>query len=212
MTGGVITGRYVDILTRRGTVAGKRFELRKDMTQIESTVDIRNLATALVGRGKGVEVDGGTDNTDPAYGRRLEFTDVVWSVAGGDPADKPVGQNWIEDAEASAAYGPGGRKIVQTVTFDDVTDAEVLLQMTYDELQVRKVPQVTYTMSVIDLEELTGYSHEAVRFGDTNNVINNATIPAITGQARVIRVDRNLIDPRDCSVTLGNYQPTIAQY
>jgi hypothetical protein len=172
------------------------------------TIDRRNLCTAIVGRGKGIEI-AGADTDDPAYGRRLEFTDVVWTVAGGDPADKPAGQNYLEDTTATAAYGPAGRRITQVVEFNDITDAEVLLQATYDELQIRKVPLTTYEMSVITLEELSGHAHEAVRNGDTVAVINTSVIPAITGLARVIKLDRNLIDPRDCTVTLGNYIPSL---
>jgi hypothetical protein len=153
-------------------------------------------------------VYGGTATEDPAYGRRLEFDGVEWTVAGGDPADKPLGQNWIGDETARAAYGHGGRHKFAFVTFDQCTDAEELLQLTYNELQARKVPQTTYEMSVIVLEEISGYEHEAVRLGDTVNIINTAVSPAITGQARVIRIDRSYIDPADCNVVLGNYIPT----
>ena len=138
------------------------------------------------------------------------MTKLNGRVAGGDDADKPLGQNWIGNATAAAAYGYGGRHIKGVVEFDDITDAEELLQASYDELQIRKVPQTTYEMSVITLEEVAGYDHEAVRIGDTVNVINNSVSPAITGSARIIKVDRNLTDSTDCGITLGNYIPTIA--
>lgn len=205
VTGGVIAHRYVDILTRRGSVTGKRFEMRKDLLEVKQTIDTRGLVSALIGRGKGVEVE--TETGGVAYGRRLEFTDVVWTT----PIAKPAGQNWIGDDTVAAAYGPAGRHIKAVVDFDDCEDATELLWLTYNELQVRKVPRTTYEMSVLTLEGLTGYSHEAVRLGDTVNVINNSVTPAITGQARVILIDRNLLDPRDCQVTLGNYTPSIAR-
>jgi phage minor structural protein len=206
---GVIVSRKVDILASIGNVTGKRFEFRKDLVSIRYNENMQNLATALIGRGKGVEVYGGTETTDPAYGRRLEFDEIVWTVAGGDPADKPYGQNWIGDDTAAAAYGPGGRHIKDFIELDDCTDAEELLQLTYDKLQERKAPLCTYEMAVITLEELSGYEHEAVRLGDTVNVINAAASPAITGTARVIKIDKNLINPADCAVTLGNYIPSM---
>ena len=203
VTGGVINHRYVDILTRRGSETGKRFELQKDLIEIKQTVDTRFLVSALIGRGKGLEIETDTGST---YGRRLEFTDEVWTT----PLAKPAGQNWIGDDTVAAAYGPGGRHIKDVATFDDCTDAAELLQLTYNELQIRKLPRVTYEMTVIMLEAMTGYAHEAVRLGDTVYVINTSVTPAITGQARVTRLDRNLIDPREGTVVLGNYIPTLA--
>jgi phage minor structural protein len=209
VTGSVITARKVDVLATRGNVTGKRFEFHKDLVDVVQTINMQNLATALIGRGKGVEVDGGTETEDPAYGRRLEFTDVVWTIAGGDPADKPADQNWIGDDTAKAAYGPGGtRHIYAYKTFDDCTDAEELLQLTYDELQTRKAPETTYEMEAITLEEISGLEHEAVRFGDTVYVIDDAVTPIITGTARVFRIKRNYVDPTDCKVILGNYIPS----
>lgn len=174
VSGGAITNRFVDILSQRGNNTGKRFEYTKDITSVIQTVNMQNLYTALTGRGKGIETDGGSDTEDPTYGRRLEFDEVEWATGDGDPADKPLGQNYIEDTTATAAYGPAGRPIHGFVTFDDCTDAEELLQLTYDALQLAKVPQMTYQMTAIALEELTGHDHESFRFGDTVAVINNA--------------------------------------
>ncbi|MHC5848273.1 phage tail spike protein, partial [Streptococcus pyogenes] len=70
----------------------------------ESTDDI---VTCLIGRGKGEEIQ--HEEAEPkdveghlpqeerrqGYGRRIEFTDVVWSVEKGDPIDKPAGQNFV---------------------------------------------------------------------------------------------------------------------
>jgi phage minor structural protein len=210
VVGGVITGRRVDILTQRGNVTGKRFEFRKDLVNITYTRNTQNLATALIGRGKGEEVDGGADSTDPAYGRRIEFTDVVWTTAGGDPADKPADQNWIGDDTAKAAYGPAGRHVYGYVIFEDCTDEEELLTLTYNELQVRKAPQETWDMSVILLETISGLEHEAIRLGDTTDVINNAAAVVVTGQARVIKLDKSLIMPESGFVTLGSYIPTLS--
>ena len=206
--GNLITGRKVDILTQRGSVTGKRFEYRKDLTNIRVTTDISNLATALIGRGKGELIEGGTETTDPTYGRRLEFTDEVWATPG-DSANKPAAQNWIGDDTAKAAYGPGGRHIFGTVTFDECTDAAELLELTYAELQTRKAPLVTYEMDVITLENVSGLEHEAVRFGDTVNVINTA-YTTITGTARVMYIDRSYVDMADCKITLGNYIPSVS--
>lgn len=202
VTGGVITSRYVDILQMRGNVTGKRFETFKDLVGVKQTYDVRNLCTALYGLGKSQSVTNG-------QGERLDFSNVVWSIANGDPCDKPAGQAWVGDTTAAALYGPAGRHIFGTVHFDNETDAESLLSETYATLQQRKVPLCTYEMDVTTLEEISGLAHEAVRFGDTTQVINKAVTPVITGTARVIVLDRNLVDPLDCKVTLGNFIPTL---
>ncbi len=209
VVGDAITARKVDILTRRGRETGKRFEFRKDLVDITYRRNTQALATALIGRGRGEELEGGTDTTDPAYGRRIEFADVEWSTDDGDPADKPAGQNWIGDDDAAAAYGPAGRHIFDFVIFEDCTDPEELLRLTYNELQNRKRPQETWDMTVVMLESISGLDHEAVRLGDTTDVINNAVVPTVTGQARVIRLDKSLVMPENGYVTLGNYVPTL---
>ena len=118
---------------------------------IEREVDTSGVVTALYGRGKGIELDSGS------YGRRLTFADVV-------AADKPAGQEWIGDTEALARWGrPGGRHRFGVFVDEEETDPAVLLQKTRDELDRRKVPRVTYRLDVVNLEELTGYEHEAIR-------------------------------------------------
>jgi phage minor structural protein len=210
VTGGVVDHRYVDILARRGAVTGKSFVYAKDLLGIKYTENIKGLSTALYGRGKGIEIPTDDPNSK-AYGRRLNFADVVWSTDKGDPVDKPLGQEWVGDDAAKAAWGLAGgtRHSFGFVTFDDETDPATLLRRTWDYLQIIKNPLATYEMSVILLEGLTGYEHEAVRLGDTVGVINTSTNPPIVGTARVIALDRNLLDRADAQVTLGNYIPTI---
>jgi phage minor structural protein len=206
-SGTQITGRYVDLLSRRGSTTGKRFEYGKDLIETQSVVNTQGLCTALIGRGKGVQID------DDAYGRRLKFTDVVWSVAEGDPVDKPAGQDWVGDEDAKESYGSAGgtRHITQFANFEDCEDAEELLQLTYNKLQAVKVPKVTYKLKVIDLERLAGFEHESTRFGDSVYVIDTKANPSIEGEARVIEHHINLLIPsaRDNEVVLGNYIPSM---
>jgi phage minor structural protein len=79
VSGTKITGRFID-LGPRGTDTGRRFEYTKDIKQIQRHVDMDGVKTALVGRGKG-------EQTGDGFGRRIDFVDVTWSAANGDPAD-----------------------------------------------------------------------------------------------------------------------------
>lgn len=185
VTGGVISARYVDLLARRGAETGKQFAYSKDIKSIEREVDLTTLATALYGRGKGVEVGEG-------YGRRLDFADVVWSTANGGPVDKPAGQKWVGDPEALARWGrPGGRHRFGTYDDPEEIDPSKLLQKTWEDLQERKNPRITYRLDVVDLERLTGYEHEKVRLGDTVRVIDRVFSPSLLVSARVIEINRH---------------------
>src|SRR5690625_5133058 len=96
--GNKITGRYIDILTRRGADTGKRWEIDKDIIEITRLTQSYP-KTALYGRGASLETEGG------GFSRLLTFEDVEWSVANGDPVDKPKGQKWVGDMDALQHYG-----------------------------------------------------------------------------------------------------------
>ncbi|NLJ84681.1 MAG: hypothetical protein GX336_07210, partial [Halanaerobiaceae bacterium] len=202
--GGKISARYVDLLARRGADTGKQFVYSKDIKSIEREVDLTTLVTALYGRGKGVEVGEG-------YGRRLDFADVVWSTASGDPVDKPAGQEWVGDPEALARWGwPGGRHRFGVFEDPEETDPAKLLQKTWEALQKENNPRITYRLDVVDLERLSGYEHEKVRLGDTVRVIDRAFSPELLVEARVIEISRDLLQPENTRITLGNFAPTLA--
>jgi len=196
--GGVIT-RYVDLRAMVGTDTGKQFVYTKDILSVEREEDISTIATALYGRGKGVELDEGS------YGRRLTFADL-------ETPDKPLGQEWIGDDDALARWGrPGGRHRFDVFVDEEETDPEKLLEKTRDELAKRKVPRVTYRLDVVSLEQLTGYEHEKVRKGDLVRVIDREFTPELVVSARVIDIERDLLDPADTNVILGSFAPSIVE-
>jgi phage minor structural protein len=200
-----ITARYVDLPARRGEITGKRFEFTKDIKEVKRDIDISNICTAAYGRGKGEEIETAEGGT--AYGRRTTFADVVWSIANGDPTDKPIGQEWIGDNDALALWGRNGNHRFAIFQDDEETDPNVLLEKTWQYVQEHKTPLITYTLDVIDLERLTGYEHEAVRLGDTVSIRDfdlNLDIAA-----RVIEISLNLLSPGDTQVVLGNFMHDI---
>ncbi|WP_282140324.1 phage tail spike protein [Cytobacillus oceanisediminis] len=205
--GSKITGRFVDLLARRGDDTGKRFEFTKDLVSIKRTVDTSNLKTALYGRGKGEETEAG------GYTRRIDFADVIWNGSGLDPVDKPLGQKWVGDPEALEKFGridpDTGKKMHRFGVFEDgeETDPEVLLEKTWNVLQSTNTPRITYEMNVLDLEQFSGLSHEKVRLGDTVFVIDKEFKPALRVEARVIEIKRDLVSPENTEIILGNFLP-----
>ncbi len=205
VNGGVISARYVDLLSRVGADTGKQFAYGRHTKSIKREVDLTTVATAMFGRGKGVEVDTG------GYGRRLDFGAIEWTVAGGNPVDKPLNQEWVGDPDALTAWGrPGGRHRFGIFQDDQETDAATLLQKTWGYLQQYKTPRVTYSLDVADLERLSGYSHEKVRKGDTVRVIDRIFSPALLVAARVVEIDRDLLQPDNTKIVLGNFAPDLA--
>jgi phage minor structural protein len=200
VSGNQITARYVDLLAMRGTDTGKQFVYSKDVLSIEREVDSSGVYTAMYGRGKGVETESGE-----GYGRRLTFADVV-------APDKPADQEWIGDSDALAQWGrPGNRHRFGVFVDEEETDPAKLLQKTRDELDRRKTPRATYRLDVVSLEELTGYEHEKVRLGDMVRVIDREFSPELVVSARVIEIERDLLDPANTKVVLGSFAPTIVE-
>jgi phage minor structural protein len=102
-----ITGLYVDIQEIDYEFSGQRFEFGYNLAGIDITVDSSRVYTALTGIVPGQLTDPVTDEAIP-----LTFADEVWTIAGGDPADKPVGQTWVGNEEARLLYGIGGTTVV----------------------------------------------------------------------------------------------------
>jgi len=163
--GNKITGRYIDILTRRGADTGKRWEIDKDIIEITRLTQSYP-KTALYGRGASLETEGG------GFSRLLTFEDVEWSVANGDPVDKPLGQKWVGDMDALQYYGRrmiGGRNLLRNSEKEHVKDSSVY-SLTYLEIVDGLLSGEEYTLS-FEAKSTNGtdnfYISTSVRRGNT---------------------------------------------
>ncbi|WP_376716713.1 phage tail spike protein [Lactococcus lactis] len=151
ITGNKITKKIINCYNQIGKITNKRFEYGDEVLKIVHQQDRTNIVTALIGRGKGEEVGDG-------YGRRLEFSDVEWKKSNGKPLDKPKGQNWIEYPEMTKEYGiPSNGKMLPrktVVVFDDVEDANELLQKTYDQLAYYCRPLVQFSTEILGSDSI----------------------------------------------------------
>ncbi|TGB04681.1 hypothetical protein E4663_06735 [Halobacillus salinus] len=199
-----ITGRFIDLLYRRGKDTGKRWEMDKDIESIHRKIK-HYPKTALYGKGKSLETDNG------GYTRKITFADVEWSVENGNPVDKPLGQEWVGDPGALEKHGTyipdtGDRQHRKGLFEDgDEENPEVLLMKTWQALQERKETQAEFNMSVTTFEGIAGQEHELARFGDTGTAINKDIHPPIIIEARVTKFKYDIGDPTDGEITLGNY-------
>ena len=191
-----IKQRNINLYTKLGKRTNKRFEYGSNLLSVTQANDSTGLYTALVGRGKGVQVSSGDTDTDPdGYGRRITFADVVWSTQSGNPLNKPAGQEYLEDPNATVAYGfPDGHPRIGFVTFQDCEDPNELIQLTYDKLQEVNHPQVQFSASIADVGSLD--------LGDTIAIVRHDI--GIEYYTRVFKVVHDLLDSSNNTVELGD--------
>ncbi|HHJ4947621.1 TPA: phage tail spike protein [Streptococcus pyogenes] len=207
-----ITSRYIDLKKRFGKPTGKQFEHGNNLLKIvyeESTDDI---VTCLIGRGKGEEIQ--HEEAEPkdveghlpqeerrqGYGRRIEFTDVVWSVEKGDPIDKPAGQNFVALDSAREEYGlsQNGELKHRWGVFvnEEIEDKTELLKATWEELQRLSIPIRIYNAEILDIGPETWK-------GDSVAIIYDEV--KIAFETRVDEIDIDKLNFNRSVVTLGDY-------
>ncbi|HFF7432838.1 TPA: phage tail spike protein, partial [Streptococcus pyogenes] len=207
-----ITSRHIDLKKRFGKPTGKQFEHGNNLLKVvyeESTDDI---VTCLIGRGKGEEIQHEVPETKEAeghlpqeekrqgYGRRIEFTDIVWSVKKGDPIDKPAGQNFVALDSAKEEYGlsQNGELKPRWGVFvnEEIEDKTELLKATWDELQRLSIPIRIYKAEILDIGPETWK-------GDSVAIIYDEV--KIAFETRVDEIDIDKLNFNRSVVTLGDY-------
>lgn len=191
--GNRITARVLHLEKDEAVFRGRILTSRKDASKVYLAQTGRPI-TRLYGLGPA------TSSGDVTT--YLTFADAEWSVANGDPVDKPKGQTWVEDPEAVAEHGVH----TDIVPITDAEDAEDLLQKTWDALQEKKAPVVSIQATVADMEMVPGYEHQQIRLGD---LVAVRLRTGETVEARVIAIKRNYIRPWLTTITIGNKTDTI---
>lgn len=187
---GKITGRYLDVFTRLGARNGKVFVHGRDLLTVSEKKSQGAIYTAVVGRGKGEETDTG------GYGRRISFKDVEWRRTSGQPVDKPAGQEYVEIPAMTKLYGfeKGTKPRIKIVEFQDETDKEKLLRLSYEWLEKNSRMQVEYSAKVLNVGNL--------ELGDTVGIFNPKL--GIKYETRVFKVKRNLVDNKLTEFGIGD--------
>lgn len=209
-----ITSRYIDLAKRFGKPTGKQFSHGDNFLKVVYEESTDEIVTCLIGRGKGeqvssagdAEASAGGDNPKEAqsrdgYGRRIEFTDLVWSRAKGDPVDKPAGQNFIALDSAKDVYGlsqDGQLKHRWGVYVnEEIEDRQELLMATWEELKRLAVPIRVYKADILSVgvESFVG---------DTVAIIYDEVKIAFEARIDELVIDKLNLD--QSVVTLGDYE------
>lgn len=216
--GARITGRYVDWLdpSRWEDFTGVRWETGKNLRSMKKTVISSDVATAIYpyGRGEELENEDADPDDDPAYGRRINIEEVVWSKEKGDPVDKPKGQKWIGDPEALQRWGYRNgngdlRHINHVEIFEDEEDPENLAKLGWERLQELTQEWATYEAEVVDRSRDPRYAHETTRLGTAGILIDDNFNPPVEVKARVIEAEVNLNNKRELKIVLGSFVPGV---
>lgn len=121
---GRIVGKYIDCYQQRGKENGFRFAYGSNLTSVTRTVDMSNLATALIGVGKS----------------GLTFKEV-------ETSDKPLNQDFIVNESAFKQWNINGSHIFG-VHKEETESPQELLRLTRLALEERSNPQIKYEMKV----------------------------------------------------------------
>lgn len=192
--GAGIIRKIIDVLNIRGRNTGKSFDYGKDIQSIEKTIDMSSLVTRAYGYGE----------------NDMTFGSVVWNTPS-NPANKPSGQIWVMDVDATDIWGRYDGTVSRDGVFEDgrINNANTLLNRTWDYIQRNNRPFISYDMSIVDLEFITGLRHEGIRLGDTVNIIDRLFKPELRGTARIVEIKRDLLSPEKTEVVIGNVLPII---
>lgn len=121
---GRIVGKYIDCYKQRGNENGFRFAYGSNLTSVTKTVDMSNLATALIGVGN----------------NGITFKEV-------DTPDKPLNSDFIVNETAYKQWNINGSHIFG-VHKEDTDSPQELLRLTRLALEERANPQIKYEMKV----------------------------------------------------------------
>jgi len=186
--GNKVTGFFIDVYENegRGNKVYKRFEYGENVSSIKRNINLYDFASAMIGQGK----DG------------ITFKDISWSKVNGDPADKPLGQDFIVDLKANEKFNKNGKYIKGLYESDD-TNAQDLLLNTWNKLQDVKEPKIDYETNIV----MTDVEYSEISIGDTNYVIDNDYNPPMLLECRISKLELSLTDSNSKNkCTLSNYK------
>lgn len=142
-----IRNKQISVKREMGKDSNKRYNYGHNVLNIKVEQDYSEIYTAVIGRGKGEELG------DDAYGRRIEYTDVVWKTPT-NPMNKPKGSRTLHDENATQLFGyhEDGKVSPRTKVeiFEDIEDPAELLQASYEWLKENSVPKAVFSLKVPD--------------------------------------------------------------
>ena len=213
-----ITARYIDIKKTIGNNYGKRFEDTKDINALKRNLDLDSIKTAIYPR----IAKQSNDDKGNSVMEYIDISSVEWSVAAGDPVNKPLGQTIIIDPDADTMYKRLNNKTgklqerIMYAEWSEQTakDAEDLCSQAWRILKANSVITPSYEVTASDLYRLSGnnsdYAHEQVSLGDICIIIDRKITPELRATTRVVEIEEDLLNPINNKYVFGKYRQTLA--
>ena len=213
-----ITGRYIDVKKTIGNNYGKRFEDTKDINALKRNLDLDSIKTAIYPR---IAKQSNDENGNSTV-EYVDISTVEWSVAAGDPVNKPLGQTILVDPDADAMYkrlNSKNGKLQERIMYAEwseqtAKDAEDLCSQAWRILRANSVLNPSYEVNASDLYKLSGnnsdYAHEQVSLGDTCIIIDRKITPELRATTRVVEIEEDLLNPINNKYVFGKYRQTLA--
>lgn len=200
--------RYVDIKQSIGSNKGKVLYDDRDLTDINIEVPVDTIYTMAYGYGKSETIEGSEES------KPITFKDVVWTVAGGDPVDKPAGQEWValpdEYKQKYGYYDTNGVLQHRAIGYEEsgVEVPSELLQRTYDFLLKNVQDQSIYKLTAADYKAL-GLNPIEISLGDIIGA-RIAKLGDIYISSKVLRYKEDLKNPDNNEIDLENSAKSIS--
>lgn len=191
ISGGQITARTVDVISTTPVFRGKIFMAQTDTDQIYITQRERPMVRAYA-------LGATTGTTTPAA--RVTITDATWSTAAGNPADKPAGQDWIDNPAAAAKYGDGATH-AYTYTNEGITDPTALLEAAWRDLLTKAAPKISGTARARIIQPADGQTVRAVHVYDQ---VALAQRDGQTIMAQVLAIKWHYVREAETEIVLGS--------
>lgn len=202
LSGGQITEKIIYVKESISKDYGKWYEYGDALLDVVEEQDRKSVFTAIIGRGKGVQSKDENGEATGGYGRKITFKDISWSKAGGDPVDKPLGQEYVEIKEATSALGyTDGSPRIGVKEFSSIEDPEELLRETY-----KYAKQISHPYLLL---KATAIPTDAIELGEIVTIIRPDM--GIRYKTKVVRVKTNLLTGIS-EITIGDQsQVSVAQ-
>ena len=174
---------YIDYIKEIGEKKNTVIALANNLIAIEQEKDPSEIITRLIPVGAKLE------NSD----ERLTITNINGGI------------NYIEDEEAIKEFGV----IVDTVNFDDITEAIELLNKAKSYLKENNKIKKKYKIDALDLSTID-LNFDSFEVGNTYRVIN--PLMNIDEELRIIEKTLDINSPQNSSLTFGDKFEDIKDY
>lgn len=153
---GKIIAKEIHLYQSIGDDLGRVFSYGHNLVTVTAESNKDHLYTAFIGRGKGEKAVNEKGAATGGYGRKIKFTDIDFSATkDGVHVHSPVGCDYIEIKEATAAYGyPDGSPRIGVVDFDKIEDKWELARATFDYALKNARPKVQLKASGLQVEQV----------------------------------------------------------